>query len=116
EAVSDPLELLRQLGGRESAALAGAILAARIQGVPVLLDGAPALAAAAVLHAVDPQAVIHCRLGGGLHDPTVARLAARLGLAPILGLWLPLSDGTASMAALSLVRLAVAVADGAPPV
>src|SRR6478736_3139564 len=39
EHLSDPLEVLRRLGGREIAAIAGAILAARQQRIPVLLDG-----------------------------------------------------------------------------
>ena len=37
--LDDPLEVLRRLGGREIAAMAGAILAARLQRVPVVLDG-----------------------------------------------------------------------------
>ena len=45
--LADPLEVLRRLGGRELAAMAGAILAARTQRVPVLLDGYVATAAAA---------------------------------------------------------------------
>ena len=35
----DPLEVLRRVGGREIAAMAGAILAARHQRVPVIVDG-----------------------------------------------------------------------------
>ncbi|MBV9509898.1 MAG: nicotinate-nucleotide--dimethylbenzimidazole phosphoribosyltransferase, partial [Caulobacteraceae bacterium] len=60
----DPLELLRRWGGRETAAVLGAIVGARSQSIPVLLDGLPALAAACVLAAVDPAAVAHCRLAG----------------------------------------------------
>src|SRR6202035_5847234 len=54
EAVGDPLELLRRLGGYELAAIAGAVLAARMGRVPVVLDGFTATAAAAVLFAADP--------------------------------------------------------------
>src|SRR5205085_5371646 len=56
----NPLELLRRLGGRELTAMAGAILAARTQRVPVLIDGYVATAAAAVLHAMRPDALDHC--------------------------------------------------------
>src|SRR5437868_13679330 len=38
-AATDPFELLRRLGGLEFAAMAGAILAARMGRVPVVLDG-----------------------------------------------------------------------------
>lgn len=110
EAGDDPLQLLRQLGGRETAALAGAILAARIQAAPVLLDGLPALAAALVLQTVDPDAVSHCRVAQTPDDPAGQALVAALGLAPLGGLRLGLEDGTASLAALSIVKLAIAMA------
>src|SRR4051812_21651133 len=45
---NDPLEILRRLGGREIAAIVGAILAARSQRVPVIVDGFVTTAAAAV--------------------------------------------------------------------
>src|SRR5438874_5428612 len=44
-AAADPFELLRRLGGLEFAAMAGAILAARMGRVPVVLDGFSAGAA-----------------------------------------------------------------------
>ncbi len=50
--LGDPLEVLRRLGGREIAAMVGAILAARSERVPVILDGYVVCAAAAVLHAM----------------------------------------------------------------
>ena len=104
---SDPLELLRQLGGRESAALAGAILAARTQRTPVMLDGTPALAAAAVLAAVDPAAIAHCRAA----RPHPA--AEALGLASLSELELGLDDGAGALAVLGLVKLACALAETA---
>ncbi len=51
QALGDPLEVLRRLGGRELAAMAGAILAARHERVPVIIDGYVASAAAAVITA-----------------------------------------------------------------
>ena len=45
--LSDPLEVLRRLGGREIAAMAGAILAARMQKIPVIIDGYVATCAGA---------------------------------------------------------------------
>jgi len=100
----DPLDRLRHLGGRESAALAGAILAARTQRTPVLLDGAPALAAAAVLAKLDPAAIAHCRLAA----PHPA--AEAIGLAAIGERDLGLEAGAGALAALPRVRLACALA------
>ena len=47
--LTDPLTILATLGGHESCAILGAILAARLAGYPVLIEGLPALAAALVL-------------------------------------------------------------------
>ncbi len=105
QAGGDPLDLLRQLGGRETAALVGAILAARTQRAPVLLDGEPAIAAAAVLAALDPEAIAHCRAA----RPHPA--AQTIGLAPAFELDLGLDDGAGALAALGLIRLACALAD-----
>ncbi|MBI3275616.1 MAG: nicotinate-nucleotide--dimethylbenzimidazole phosphoribosyltransferase, partial [Methylocystis sp.] len=55
--LADPLEILRRLGGREIAAMMGAILAARLARIPVLLDGYVACSAAALLHAMDENAI-----------------------------------------------------------
>ena len=61
--LGDPLEILARLGGREIAAIAGAILAARLRRTPVLLDGFVVSSAAAVLHALDNAALDHCLAG-----------------------------------------------------
>ena len=109
EAGDDPLQLLRQLGGRETAAICGAIVAAATQRVPVLLEGFPAAAAAAVLHAIAPGAIAHCRVGQIGGEPGHRELAARLGPAPLFDLGITLADGTGSTAALSLIKLACAL-------
>src|SRR3984893_11018010 len=48
EHLSDPFEVMRRLGGREIAAIAGAILAARMERIPVILDGYVVCSAAAI--------------------------------------------------------------------
>lgn len=109
EAGDDPLQLLRQLGGRETAAICGAIAAAGTQRVPVLLEGYPAAAAAAVLHAVAPGAIAHCRIGQIGGEAGHRALAERLDLAPLFDLRITVGDGTGSTVALSLVKLACAL-------
>jgi nicotinate-nucleotide--dimethylbenzimidazole phosphoribosyltransferase len=59
--LDDPLELLAALGGPDIAAILGVILAGRLAGVPVILDGIAAFAAAAVAHRVKPDSLAHCR-------------------------------------------------------
>jgi nicotinate-nucleotide--dimethylbenzimidazole phosphoribosyltransferase len=109
DAGGDPLQLLRQLGGRETAAIAGAIVAAGSQRTPVLLDGPSAAAAAGVLHAISPAAIAHCRLGWANGEPSIRALWDQLQLAPLFDLGVTLADGTASTAALSLIKLACAL-------
>lgn len=111
--LKDPLEALRRLGGREFAAIAGAILAARMQKVPVLLDGHAGLAAAAVLAAAAPAALDHCLLAQlPPGEPGLAKAAARMGLAPLLDLGLGDGEGAASALAAGLVKNAAAVHSG----
>ncbi len=110
--LSDPLEVLCRLGGREFAAIAGAILAARMEKVPVLLDGATALAAAAVLKAANPAALDHCLLAILPPEAGAARAAGRLGLKPLLDLSLDDGQGTGAALAAGLVKAAALVAAG----
>jgi nicotinate-nucleotide--dimethylbenzimidazole phosphoribosyltransferase len=108
EHLGDPLEVLARVGGREVAAIAGAILAARLQRVPVLLDGFVACAGAAVLQALDPTALDHCMAGHVSAEGAHREVLRRLGKAPILDLGMRLGEGTGAALALAVVRGALA--------
>lgn len=108
EGATDPLDLLRQLGGREMAAIAGAILAARTQKTPVLIDSYGGCAAAAALAAIRPDAADHCMAAHVSTEPGHAALLERLGFKPLLDLGLANNAGTATTAAIGLVRIAAA--------
>ncbi len=105
---SDPLELLRRLGGREVAAMAGAILAARMQRVPVILDGYVVCAAAAVLHALQPASIDHCVAGHRSAEGAHAAVLDRLGKPPLLDLGMRLGEGSGAALAAGLVKAALA--------
>lgn len=109
EGADGPLDILRQLGGREMAAIAGAILAARTQKVPVLLDGYPACAAAAVLQALRPDALDHCLAAHLSPETGFSILLEHLGKAPLLDLGIEAGAGTGGAAAIGLVRLAASL-------
>jgi len=104
--LSDPLELLRRLGGRELAAIAGAIVAARHSNVPVLIDGYVATAAAAVLHAMSPSALDHCLAAHCSAEPAHRTLLAKIGKKPLLDLGMRLGEATGAALAAVLVRAA----------
>jgi nicotinate-nucleotide--dimethylbenzimidazole phosphoribosyltransferase len=112
ERLSDPLEALRRLGGREFAAIAGAILAARMEKVPVLLEGTAALAAAAVLKAANPAALDHCLLATLPRDAGSEKAAGELELKPLLDLGMRDGQGTGAALAAGLVKSAALVAAG----
>lgn len=104
----DPLEILRRLGGRELAAIAGAIIAARFQRIPVLLDGFVACVAAAVLHEAEPTALDHCLAAHVSGSAPHAKLLKKLGKVPLIEAGISLEDGTGAALSLSLLRGAVA--------
>jgi nicotinate-nucleotide--dimethylbenzimidazole phosphoribosyltransferase len=103
-----PLEVLRRLGGREIAAMAGAILAARLQRIPVILDGYVVTAAAAVLHALDPSSLDHCIAGHLSAEGAHLDALERLGKRPLLSLDMRLGEGSGAALAAGIVKSAVA--------
>ena len=105
-ALADPWEALRRVGGRELAALAGAVLAARLNRVPVLLDGYVCSAAAAVLAAAHDHGLDHCQLAHLSVEPGHRRLADELNKKPLLDLAMRLGEGTGAALAAGLLRAA----------
>jgi nicotinate-nucleotide--dimethylbenzimidazole phosphoribosyltransferase len=106
--LDDPLEILRRLGGREIAGMMGAILAARLQRVPVVLDGYVACAAAALLHAMSPEAIAHCKAGHVSAEGAHAEVLARLGKKPLLDLGMRLGEGSGAALAIGIIKAALA--------
>lgn len=108
----NPLAVLAAFGGREQAAICGAILAARMHRIPVLLDGFICTAAAAVLEALGVGALAHCLAGHVSAEPGHARLLAKLGKTPLLALGMRLGEGSGAAVALGVVRAALAAHNG----
>ncbi len=113
--LKDPLEILRRLAGREFAAMAGAILAARVQRIPVILDGLAATASAALLKALDGSAIDHCTLAAVTGEPGHARAAEMLGLRPILDFESSLGAGAEGALAAGVVKAAAQLHAGVKP-
>ena len=112
DALADPLEALRRVGGRELAAMAGAIAHARVLRVPVILDGFICTAAAAALAAARAGALDHAVAGHVSAEPGHARLLEALGKAPLLSLGMRLGEGTGAALAINVLRGAVACHSG----
>lgn len=109
--LGDPLAVLAALGGREQAAICGAILAARAARIPVMLDGFICCAAAAVL-AKFLGALDHCLVGHASAEPGHGALLAAMGQRPILDLGMHLGEGSGAAVAMLVLRAALAAHDG----
>ena len=106
------LEGLRRLGGREFAAIAGAVLQARLRRVPVVLDGFATTASAAVLSCLREDGLAHCVAGHLSSEPAHRLLLERLGLKPLLDLNMRLGEASGAAVAVGLVRCAIALHTG----
>lgn len=112
DAVGDPLELLRRLGGYELAAIAGAALAARMGRVPVVLDGFTATAAAAVLFKIDPRALDHCIVAHVSGEPGHKRLLEHIGKRALFDFGMRLGEASGATLAIAILKAAVACHTG----
>lgn len=110
--LDDPLQVLAALGGREIAAMAGAMARARVERVPLILDGFITCAAAAVLQAVAPGALDHAVAGHLSAEGAHGRLLTAIGKEPLLSLGLRLGEGSGAAVALGVLRAAVACHSG----
>ncbi len=110
--LKDPLELLRRLGGREIAAMVGAIIATRIQGIPMLIDGYIASSAAAIVQAVNPQGLDHCLAAHCSAEPAHKALLEKLGKKPLLDLGLRLGEGSGAALAIGIIQASANLHNG----
>jgi nicotinate-nucleotide--dimethylbenzimidazole phosphoribosyltransferase len=112
DSARDPLEILARLGGREIAAICGAVIAARMARTPVLLDGFVSTAAAAVLHAMDTHTLDHCVVAHVSAEPGHGRLLARIAKPPLLNLNMRLGEASGAALGIGILRAAVACHTG----
>ncbi len=111
-ALKVPLEALRCLGGREIAAMAGAIARARVESIPVILDGFICTAAAAVLARAVPGALDHAQAGHQSAEAAHRNMLLQLELDPLLTLGMRLGEASGAAVAIAVVRAAAACQSG----
>ncbi|AEQ50909.1 nicotinate-nucleotide--dimethylbenzimidazole phosphoribosyltransferase [Pelagibacterium halotolerans] len=104
-----PFEILANLGGREIAAMVGAIIATRHQKVPMIVDGFVATAAAAIAHAVNPASIDHCLFGHVSAEGGHARALEKIDAKPLLDLGMRLGEGSGAALAAVLCKTALHV-------
>ena len=108
----DGLDVLAALGGRELAAMAGAILRARSLRIPVILDGFICTAAATCLHVTQDGVLDHTVAGHQSDERAHARMLEALGKAPLLQLGLRLGEASGGALAIGVLQGAIACHSG----
>ncbi|TML87997.1 MAG: nicotinate-nucleotide--dimethylbenzimidazole phosphoribosyltransferase [Actinobacteria bacterium] len=106
---ADPLGVLAAVGGFEIAVLAGLVLGAAANRLPVLLDGFITGAAALVAVRLAPAAAGSLIAAHRSPEPGHAPILAELGLDPLLDLGLRLGEGSGAALALPIVAASLAV-------
>lgn len=106
--ITDPLEILREVGGAEIVAITAATIAARHRSIPVVLDGYVVTSAVLPLATIELGAIDHCTVGHCSAEPGHRKLLERLEKPPLLDLDMRLGEGSGAMAAVPLIAMACA--------
>lgn len=110
--LSNGLEIMRALGGRDLAAMMGAMAAAIARGVAVLVDGYIATAAALALLRVAPLSRAGLIFAHASREPGHRRALEQLGVEPLVQLDMALGEGSGALVAWPIVEAACALAAG----
>lgn len=105
----DPVECLTALSSADLAATTGYLVEAAERGVPVLLDGLMSVACALTADRIAPGAAAWFAAGHRSTEPAQSLALDKLGLHPVLDLDLRLGEGSGAVAAVPVLRSAVAV-------
>lgn len=109
EALTDPLVVLRALGGPEFAVLTGVVLGAAEGGAVVVLDGLATSVAALIATRMEPAAAAHLVAGHRSRETAHGRVLDDLGLEPLLDLRIRAGEGAGACLATGLLRSALRV-------
>ncbi len=104
-----PLEILAEVGGFEIAALAGFIVGGAAAGIPVVIDGVIAAAAACVAHAFLPAVIGYVVAGHRSTEPGATVALRHLGLHPLVDMGLRLGEGSGACLAVPAVQSAALI-------
>jgi nicotinate-nucleotide--dimethylbenzimidazole phosphoribosyltransferase len=110
--IGDSLAVAAALGGRELAAILGAVIAAREAGVPVLLDGFVCTAAAAPLAVAAAGGLDHAMVAHVSAEAAHRRLVAALGKMALLDLGMRLGEASGAAVAVPVLRGGLACHEG----
>lgn len=106
---ADGLDILAKVGGFEIGAIAGAMLTAAANGVPVVVDGFISGSAALIAATLCPLAKGYMIGGHQSTEPGHVAAMTHLGLTPLIDLRMRLGEGTGAVLAMHLVDAAARI-------
>lgn len=107
--LTDPLEVLRYLGGFEIAAMTGAYLYCAQHGLPVVIDGYIATSAALIADKLLPNASDWFIFSHQSAEPGHQLMMSAFGQTPLLDLGMRLGEGSGAAVLVPLLQLSLAL-------
>lgn len=104
--------IMASLGGRELAAIAGAVMEARMRRLPVLVDGFITTAALLPFYHDNRAFLDHCIISHRSAEPGHALMLEKTGKTPLIDFNLRLGEGSGAALALPIIRAAAETHSG----
>jgi nicotinate-nucleotide--dimethylbenzimidazole phosphoribosyltransferase len=101
---SDPLDILRKVGGLEIAGITGLIVGAASRRIPVVIDGFISTASAAIACAIEPKVKEFIFAGHRSSEPGHRVLLDFISQRPLLDLEMRLGEGTGAALAMYIIE------------
>jgi len=106
---SDPVDILAKVGGTEIGGIAGLILGAAANRVPVVVDGFISAAGALIAYTMAPATADYMFAGHNSVEVGHRAIMEKIGLEPILDLGLRLGEGTGAALAMTIIEGALKI-------
>ncbi|MGQ9856073.1 MAG: nicotinate-nucleotide--dimethylbenzimidazole phosphoribosyltransferase [Fervidobacterium sp.] len=104
---TDPIDVLHKVGGYCIGQMAGFILKAAEESVPVIIDGFPTTAGFLIAWKINPQVLNYVFAGHKSKVKGHKVILDKLGLRPILDLDMRLGEGTGAVLSISIIEAAI---------
>ena len=101
---SDPMDVLSKVGGTEIAGIAGLILGAAANKVPVIIDGFISTAGALIAYLIEPRTKDYMFAAHMSQEIGHRAILEKIGLRPILDLDMRLGEGTGAALAMMIIE------------
>ncbi len=105
----DPIDVLAKVGGAEIGGIAGLILGAAAERIPVIVDGFISTAGAMIAYEIEPATADYMFSGHFSVEQGQRAMLGKMGLVPILDFSLRLGEGTGAALAMQMIEAGVKI-------